>query len=279
MYGFCYLELASPDSSSNSNQGLTIIDRKLPKPFTNKEKIAAYRFPIGANNSIVHTFSFDFQMDDLMAGQTLYSTKLEISDAQNKETTDKQSDNIRYPISVATSANMEYFKNADGLHSINPVEVRIQKQLYDKKVADEKEAAKGKTPPTPKEVAEEKLAKDKEKSEKVKQASDTLKTNFIRFRLKDTDKKTHDLIYQDPGLLKYYLIKDPDPDSVLVSGVDVTIAIDGMAGFATADYFLIDGVPEIYNENGVFQITSIQQGINNEGWLTTITAGWMRKQI
>jgi len=65
----------------------------------------------------------------------------------------------------------------------------------------------------------------------------------------------------------------------LVSGIDVTIAIDGMSGFATGDYFHIDGVPEVYNENGYFQITSIQQGINSDGWLTTITAGWLRKQI
>ena len=279
MYGFCYLELATCDSSSNSNQGLTIIDRKLPKPFTNQQKIDAYRFPIGTNNSIVHTFSFDFQMDDLMAGQTLYSTKLGISDSEDNKFTSQQSDNIRYPITVATSANMEYFKNADGLHSINPVEVKIQKQLHRKKLAEEAKAAQEKKPPTPKEELQKQLDEKKEKAAKKLQAQDTLKTNFVRFRLDDKDKQTHNLIYQDPGLLKYYLTKDPDPDSVLVSGADVTIAIDGMSGFATADYFLIDGVPEIYNENGVFQITSIQQGINNEGWLTTITAGWMRKQI
>ena len=279
MYGFCYLELATCDSSSNSNQGLTIIDRKLPKPFTNQQKIDAYRFPIGTNNSIVHTFSFDFQMDDLMAGQTLYSTKLGISDSEDNKFTSQQSDNIRYPITVATSANMEYFKNADGLHSINPVEVKIQKQLHRKKLAEEAKAAQEKKPPPPKEELQKQLDEKKEKAAKKLQAQDTLKTNFVRFRLDDKDKQTHNLIYQDPGLLKYYLTKDPDPDSVLVSGADVTIAIDGMSGFATADYFLIDGVPEIYNENGVFQITSIQQGINNEGWLTTITAGWMRKQI
>jgi hypothetical protein len=279
MYGFCYLELATCDSSPNQNVGLTIIDRKLPKPFTNQQKIDAYRFPIGPTNSIVHTFSFDFQMDDLMAGQTLYSTKLGISDSEDEKFTSQQSDNIRYPITVATSANMEYFKNADGLHSINPIEVKIQKQLHRKKLAEEAKIAKEKKPPTPKEELQKKLDADKEKAAKKLQAQDTLKTNFIRFRLDDKDKQTHNLIYQDPGLLKYYLIKEPDPDSVLVSGVDVTIAIDGMSGFATADYFLIDGVPEIYNQNGVFQITSIQQGINADGWLTTITAGWMRKQI
>jgi hypothetical protein len=75
------------------------------------------------------------------------------------------------------------------------------------------------------------------------------------------------------------LVKTPAPDTVLVSGITVTITIDGISGLATADYFLIDGVPEVYNQNGCFQITSIQQGINADGWLTTITADWLRKQI
>ena len=103
-----------------------------------------------------------------------------------------------------------------------------------------------------------------------------MNNTFVRFKI-GNDK--HNLIYTDESLLKYYLVKKPSPDTVLVSGIDVTIAIDGMSGFSTGDYFLIDGVPEVYNQNGCFQITSIQQGINNDGWLTTITAGWLRKQI
>jgi hypothetical protein len=278
MYGYCYLELATPDSIPNPNVGLTIIDRKLSKIYTNQQKESAYRFKIGPTNSLIQTFSFDFQMDDLMAGQTLYSTKLEISEAEEKFSS-KQSDNIRYPLTLATNANMEYFKNADGLSAINPVEIKIQKQLYKKKLEDEAKAAKETPPPTKKDEKKVEVDKEKQKTEKAKLAKESLNRNYVRFKLKDTDKETRNLIYTDQSLLKYYLVKDPDPDTVLVSGVDVTIAIDGMSGFSTGDYFLIDGVPEIYNQNGCFQITSIQQGINADGWLTTITAGWLRKQI
>jgi len=278
MYGYSYLELATPDSSTGPNTGLTIIDKKLPKKFTNNDKTSAYRLKIGPTNSIVHTLSFDFQMDDLMAGQTLYSTKLGISEAEDKKFSSQQSDNIRYPLNLATSANMEYFKNKDGLHSINPIEVKIQKQLHRKKIEEDAKIAKSAKPPTKAENEKKAAAEKIEEGQKKTQLGETLNANFVRFKLNDTDKTTHNLIYKDEGLLKNYLVKEPQPDTVLVSGLDVTIAIDGLAGFATGDYFFIDGIPEIYNENGVFQITSIQQGINNEGWLTTIVAGWARKQ-
>ena len=275
MYGYSYLELSTPDSSSNSNQGLTIIDRKLPRVFTATPNSPTYRFKIGPTNSIVQTFSFDFQMGDMMAGQTLYASQLEISEATEDSGT-QQSENLRYKQNLAENADMKTLKNADGFHSINPIEVKIQKELYRKKQEDAAKDAKDAKKPSDKELNEAKVAKEKAKTEKVKQANESLDKTFVRFKI-GNDK--HNLIYTDESLLKYYLVKTPAPDTVLVSGITVTIAIDGISGLATADYFLIDGVPEVYNQNGCFQITSIQQGINAEGWLTTITADWLRKQI
>jgi hypothetical protein len=278
MYGYSYLELATPDSVPNSNRGLTIIDRKLPRVFTPKKESTVHRFKIGPTNSIVHTFSFDFQMDDLMAGQTLYASQIEISEAKEGVTT-QQAENLRFKETLAANADMKSFKNADNFHSINPIEVKIQKELREKKLADDAKSKKDAHEETKKELDAAAIKKQKEKTEKEKQAKDSLDKNFVRFKLKATDKDTHNLIYTDEALLKYYLVKNPEPDTVLVSGVTVTIVIDGISGFATGDYFFIDGVPEIYNQNGCFQIMSIQQGINNEGWLTTITADWLRKQI
>ena len=275
MYGFSYLELSTPDSSPNPNRGLTIIDRKLPRVFTPTANSPTYRFQIGPTNSILHSFSFDFQMSDMMAGQTLYASQLQISEATESDTT-QQSENLRYKQNLAESADMKTLKNADGLHSINPIEVKIQKELYKKKLAEAAKAAKDAKEPPKKELDAAKIAKEKAKTEKVKQANESLNKTFVRFKIGN---EKHNLIYTDESLLKYYLVKSPAPDTVLVSGIDVTIAIDGMSGFSTGDYFLIDGVPEVYNQNGCFQITSIQQGINNDGWLTTITAGWLRKQI
>jgi hypothetical protein len=275
MYGYSYLELSTPDSSSNSNQGLTIIDRKLPRVFTPTPNSPTYRFKIGPTNSIVQTFSFDFQMSDMMAGQTLYASQLEISEATEDSGT-QQSENLRYKQNLAENADMKTLKNADGFHSINPIEVKIQKELYRKKQEDAAKDAKDAKKPSKKDEDEAKVAKEKAKTEKVKQANESLDKTFVRFKI-GNDK--HNLIYTDESLLKYYLVKTPAPDTVLVSGITVTITIDGISGLATADYFLIDGVPEVYNQNGCFQITSIQQGINAEGWLTTITADWLRKQI
>ena len=275
MYGYSYLELSTPDSSSNSNQGLTIIDRKLPRVFTPLPNSPTYRFKIGPTNSIVQTFSFDFQMSDMMAGQTLYASQLQISEATENSGT-QQSENLRYKQNLAENADMKTLKNADGFHSINPIEVKIQKELYKKKQEDAAKDAKDAKDVPNKELDKAKIEEEKAKTEKVKQANESLDKTFVRFKI-GNDK--HNLIYTDESLLKYYLVKTPTPDTVLVSGIDVTIAIDGMSGFATGDYFLIDGVPEVYNQNGCFQIMSIQQGINNEGWLTTITAGWLRKQI
>jgi hypothetical protein len=275
MYGYSYLELATPDSNPNPNVGLTIIDRKLPRVFTPSSTAPTYRFKIGATNSIVQTFSFDFQMSDMQAGETLYASQLQISEADEPVNT-QQSENLRYKENFSTNADMKTLKNADGLHSINPIEVRIQKELYKKK---QKEAAKppqDKQPSTAKE--KEKIEKEKKDKliEKVKLSEESINKTYVRFKIGN---EQHNLIYTDESLLKYYLVKTPAPDVVLVSGIDVTIAIDGMSGFSTGDYFLIDGVPEVYNQNGCFQITSIQQGINADGWLTTITAGWLRKQI
>jgi hypothetical protein len=217
-------------------------------------------------------------MDDLMAGQTLYASQIEISEAKEGVTT-QQAENLRFKETLAANADMKSFKNADNFHSINPIEVKIQKELREKKLADDAKSKKDAHEETKKELDAAAIKKQKEKTEKEKQAKDSLDKNFVRFKLKATDKDTHNLIYTDEALLKYYLVKNPEPDTVLVSGVTVTIVIDGISGFATGDYFFIDGVPEIYNQNGCFQIMSIQQGINNEGWLTTITADWLRKQI
>jgi hypothetical protein len=275
MYGYCYLELSTPDSNPNPNVGLTIIDRKLPRVFTPSSTAPTYRFKIGTTNSIVQTFSFDFQMSDMMAGETLYASQLQISEATEGVTT-QQSENLRYKENLATNADMKTLKNADGLHAINPIEVKIQKELYKKKQEDAAKTPTNTKEPPKSELDKAKTEKEKAKTEKIKQSKDSINKNYVRFKIGNEE---HNLIYTDESLLKYYLVKTPAPDVVLVSGITVTIAIDGISGLATADYFLIDGVPEVYNQNGCFQIISIQQGINADGWLTTITADWLRKQI
>jgi hypothetical protein len=59
--------------------------------------------------------------------------------------------------------------------------------------------------------------------------------------------------------------------------LDISIEIDGMAGFSCGEYFQIEGIPEVYNKNGYFQITNVKQGIDTNGWKTTIEAGYLLK--
>jgi hypothetical protein len=59
--------------------------------------------------------------------------------------------------------------------------------------------------------------------------------------------------------------------------IHVNIAVDGIAGIRCGEYFHIDGIPEMYNKNGIFQITNVKQGISNAGWQTTIEATYRTK--
>jgi len=47
-----------------------------------------------------------------------------------------------------------------------------------------------------------------------------------------------------------------------------------MSGFNCGEYFKIDGVPEIYNQIGVFQITNTKHSVAPDGWKTTLEAGF-----
>ena len=54
----------------------------------------------------------------------------------------------------------------------------------------------------------------------------------------------------------------------------MTITIDGISGFSCGEYFNIDGIPEVYNKIGVFQITNTKHNITNDGWTTTLEASF-----
>ena len=53
------------------------------------------------------------------------------------------------------------------------------------------------------------------------------------------------------------------PKSTLAP-IDIEIEIDGLSGLSCGEYFNIDGVPEIYNQTGVFQITNTKHQITKQ---------------
>jgi hypothetical protein len=271
MYGLCYLELASSDGIfSDRSKGLTIIDRKLLRMKINKD---AYRFKVGAIDSIVRNFSFSLEMSTLMQGQALYSSQLAIASA-GKKVDDLKDKNLKYPMEAFSNADLSYAKNADGYYSINSIEVELQHIL-----AEERKKRNPENTPTPLTGTTTTDNKEEEKIivEESKQKEDLMNQGFIRFKMGENEKLTRNLIYENPQLLQYYLHKQSEPDAVMISPIEITLAIDGLAGVSCGQYFKIDGVPEIYNENGVFQVMNTKQGINEEGWLTTLVANWLPK--
>ena len=97
---------------------------------------------------------------------------------------------------------------------------------------------------------------------------------MIRFKSQgEDDKKVSPIIYTNPSLIQNNIKIIPNNHSALTY-LDISLGIDGMGGFSCGEYFHIDGVPEIYNRNGYFQITNVKHGIEGSEWKTTIEAGY-----
>lgn len=52
--------------------------------------------------------------------------------------------------------------------------------------------------------------------------------------------------------------------------INLSLTTQGINGFAFYDTFLVDKLPRIYEDHGVFLINEIQHGVTLSGWLTTI---------
>ena len=55
----------------------------------------------------------------------------------------------------------------------------------------------------------------------------------------------------------------------------MTLTINGISGLSSGEYFRANGIPEIYNQNGVFQITNVKHLVDAQGWKTEIEAMWL----
>jgi hypothetical protein len=259
MYGLCKLELQKENDGQDGSP-LIIVDRKLKalKPTEPNEKI--FRFKVGALNSIVKEFSFNMELSTLMQAQALYSSQLAIASSKKLVPSGSTApENNPY-----SHADLSYAKNADDYFSVNAVEIQIVKssERWNKKI--EETANVKKEDPKPKDGEEE-----------VENVAEVLKKNFVRFKENLTDKNSKNYIYTNAGLIQKHIKRSDEKDgTTALTYLDITFAIDGMAGISCGEYFHIDGVPEIYNKNGYFQVTNVKQGIDSNGWKTTIEAGY-----
>jgi hypothetical protein len=54
----------------------------------------------------------------------------------------------------------------------------------------------------------------------------------------------------------------------------INLTIDGISGISCGEFFLCDGVPEIHNIIGAFQIENVKHAMNSDGWYTILVARW-----
>lgn len=266
MFGLCKLELSKEDDTQNGG-ALTIIDRKLRNIFPSQKPEEIYRFKIGASGSIVKEFNFNFEMSELMQGQSMFATEYDILNLLTK----KETDNTRIvsETEVYSSADLSFVPNADGYCSINKVGVALVNEALEwNQIISASLAGTGTVPVNSTE-------------EKTINLKDYLKGQLVSFKLNSDEKQNADkalnhLIYKDPALVQQYIPKSQKGTTVLTF-LDITLSIDGMSGLSCGEYFNIDGVPEIYNKNGYFQITNVKQGLNENEWKTTIEASYLLK--
>ena len=269
MLGMSSLELQKKEDKQGQTS-LEIIDRKIEQPASKKEspseKPKIHRFKIGTEKSIIKNFNFNMEMSTLMQAQALYSTQLAITKANNKTDTDASKE-----IDTYVSADLSYATNADGYCSVNDMEVAIVKASNSFRKKQEAEDEKNKTDAQKKQEKEESDAAAAKELETIKQS---ITTKYIKFK---NGKNIQNLIYKDSGLVQLYMLPKTSSNSTALTYLDISLEIDGLAGFSCGEYFQIDGIPEVYNRNGYFQILNVKQGIDENGWKTTIEAGYLLK--
>ncbi len=261
-FGLCKLELMSQtDDATQSLKSLSIIDYNLValNPPSNEVK-ESYRFKIGTN-SILKEFSFSMELSTLAQAQAMYQSQLNLNSIMDgdgfESSVSAQLANENYKL-----FDLSYAKNSDNYFSINEVEKRIV--IAAASVARDKKKETGLTTNTP-------TATDTDK--KPTDLAELIKAKSVKFKSTINNKsvvKTY--IFLDKGAIQANINKEKTGSALTY--LDITLAIDGISGFSCGEYFQIDGIPEMYNRNGYFQITNVKQGIDENGWKTTIEAGY-----
>lgn len=273
MYGMSYLRLQKGlDKEGNTN--LIIVDEKLkienPVP-QKKEKENIYRLNIGASGSIIENFEFKLELDNLMQAQALYNSKF-ILDSNKNGNTNNNFKNIEIVNLRTKYANIDYSyaKSADGYYSLNPI---LAKEVNEVSEINENNATKSTSPVTKTKAEQEKdkLAAQKLAEKEFKNTEEALKKNIVRFKMNSNGKTEplNNLIYKDSSLIQAKIPK-AQTGTIGLTFLEATITMDGIAGISCGEYFLIDGVPEIYNQKGYFQVLNVKHSIKENRWTTIL---------
>jgi hypothetical protein len=260
-YGLCRMELmALDDTSDSTGKSLHIIDYTLLQSPPPNEK-SVYRFKIGPTTNVVRELNFSMELSTLAQSQALYQSQLNFDSILdiNAFTSGSQPElalkDDRYSL-----FDMSYAKNSDGYFSINEIEKEVVITTAQRRIKKLQETGLQQTP----------LPNADDGDATIDNKEEVLKSKSIKFKI---GKEIRTLIFLDRGVILNKLKKTQKNASALTF-FEITLAIDGIAGLSCGEYFKIDGIPEIYNKNGIFQITNVKQGIDESGWKTTIEAGY-----
>lgn len=265
-YGKCKLELmAISDEGTVSSKILQIMDYKLfSKPDVDVQKQSPYRFKIGPVGGIVKEFNFTMELSTLAQAQALYQSQLNLTNIMDNGKLATSGSNAQLNDEAYNLFDLSYAKNSDGWFSVN----EIEKKIVQNAVLKDSNTVKN---PPPKGTENAKPKNDANKE--IKNLEEVIKSKSVKFKIKKNGKDTiKTYIFLDVGLIKSKIEKDVSGSALTF--LEISLSIDGMAGLSCGEYFQIDGIPEIYNKNGIFQITNVKQGIDENGWKTTIEAGY-----
>lgn len=215
-----------------------------------------YRFKPSTIKSIVKDFSFNFEMSNLVAGRTIFNAQRFLVEALKK--VKKPEDGVKIPLPEDAYQNFDnsLFSNADGYYSINKIDLKALEKNFQDAVSKQQTSESTEKPP----------------ENETLNVIDIIEQKSIKFKLDKTSIQT--LVYTDVNTVKKAIADTNTDQKSTLTPIDITITIDGMSGFNCGEYFKIDGIPEIYNEIGVFQITNTKQNITKDGWSTTLEAGF-----
>lgn len=258
----------------------TVLDAKAAQiPMIEQNSVTpTYRFKPGTIKSNVLEFSFNFELSTLVAGRQVFNSGKLLAEAKNeasasagqgqKPQNEKEAEYMALPYSVYKSVDNSNMGNADGWWSINNVELkRVSANLKRAQQTSTTEPD-----PTNKEG-------DKATTE-VQNLTELIDGKSIKFLF--PNKEIKKLIYKDASLInnKINVSEQQDgkknvPKKATLAPIDVSIVIDGFSGFSCGQYFEVDGIPEIYNKTGVFQITNIKHSLSTTDWKTNIEASFL----
>lgn len=262
-FGLSKLELMSQtDDPTNSAKSLSIIDYNLIAINPSKQEIdSSYRFKIGPNSTLKE-FSFSMELSTLAQAQAMYQSQLNLNSIiqgegfDEKITSQLKTENYKL-------FDLSYAKNSDNYFSINEIEKQIVLAA----------ATANKTKKENTGLTQTSSTETKDTDKKPTDLAELIKNKSVKFKSTINNKSTiKTYIFLDKGIIQSNINKEKTGSALTY--LDVSLAIDGISGLSCGEYFQIDGIPEMYNRNGYFQITNVKQGIDENGWKTTIEAGY-----